>query len=166
MYLKTFFFLVTIGVCLPCSGLEITHPAPGAVLDEQSGGAKDDGVIKLAPFVVEASSRARLRVDFKYHIFGAHLRSLTFTEITADWAKAGIKVGDRVTKIDGRPIDGMRLVHDFFALLKEKFAPLKSKKVSEVPIVFEIQSSDSNTTKSIKVIMKSSTPLCFYNYGF
>ncbi len=165
MYLKTFFFLITISLCLPCAGREIGPSDAMAALDESSGGAKDKGVVELPPFVVEASSQARLKINFRYHMIWSGLKNFTFTEVTASWAKAGIRVGDRVIGIDGKPTEGMRL-RDFGAWLREKLNPLKSKKTSEVPIVFAIQSIGSNTTRSVKLMLKSSTSLTFYNDGF
>jgi membrane-associated protease RseP (regulator of RpoE activity) len=125
-----------------------------------------NGVVQLPPFVVEAASApARLRIDFRHHMLWARLRSLTFTDVPAVWAKAGIKAGDRVVKIDGKHLDGMRLFKDFFPFFMSKMDPLMQKKVTEVPFLFEIQADDSKSLRQIKVILQSSSNLTVYSYG-
>jgi hypothetical protein len=124
-------------------------------------------VVELPPFIVEAASApARLRIDFRHHMILARLKSLTFTDVPAAWARAGIKAGDHVVKVDGRPLDGMRLLKDFMPFLTSKLDPLMKKKVSEVHFLFELQSDDAKDIRQIDVVMKSSTNLTVYSYGY
>jgi membrane-associated protease RseP (regulator of RpoE activity) len=133
-------------------------PAPSA--------RDSNGVVQLPPFVVEAASApARLRIDFRHHMIWARMKGLTFTDVPAAWAKAGIKAGDRVVKIDGKSLDGMRLFKDFFPFFSAKLDPLMQKKVAEVPFLFELQSDDPKSIRQINVILKSSTSLTVYSYG-
>jgi len=125
-----------------------------------------DGVVRLPPFIVEAASApARLRIDFRHHLLWARIKGLTFTDVPVSWAKAGVKAGDHVVKIDGRPLDGMKLFGDFFPFFKSKLDPLTKKRVTEVPFLFELQSDDLPGVRTITVIMKSSTNLTIYTYG-
>jgi hypothetical protein len=125
-----------------------------------------DGVVQLPSFVVAATSAsARLRIDFRHHMLWARLRSLTFTDVPASWAKAGVKAGDHVVKIDGKPLDGMRLFKDFFPFFTSKLDPLMQKKVPETSFLFELQSDDPKSIRQINVILKSSSNLTVYSYG-
>jgi membrane-associated protease RseP (regulator of RpoE activity) len=139
----------------------VPSTAPAAVPDEDI-----QEIVRLPPVVVEASSRTMIKMNFKYHVILARMKDFTFTEVAPAFGKAGIKVGDRILKIDGRVIDGMRPIRDFVALLKEKYAPLNAKKVSEVPLELEVQAADSDVVRSVEVIVKASTSLTFYNYGY
>jgi hypothetical protein len=135
---------------------------------EQAASVQDsNGVVQLPPFIVEAASApARLRIDFRHHLMWARLKGLTFTDVPASWAKAGIKTGDHVVKLDGKTLDGMRLFRDFFPFFISKLDPLTQKKITEVPFLLELRSDDSKSLREIKVIMKSSTNLTVYTYGF
>jgi hypothetical protein len=125
------------------------------------------GIVQLPSFIVEATSApARLRIDFRHHMIWARLKSLTFTDVPAAWAKAGIKAGDHVVKIDGRTLDGMRLLKDFMPFFISKLDPLMKKNVSEVAFLFDLQSDESKSIRQIKVTMKSSTTLTVYTYGY
>lgn len=163
--LKLVFVLsLTILVALPFGqpGRAMAVPQEPDALPLSSG-----GVVQLPPFVVQAASApARLRIDFRHHMIWARLKGLTFTEVPAAWAKAGIKAGDHVIRIDGKRLDGMRLIGDFVPLLRAKLDPLTQKKVAAVHFLFELSSDESKSVRRIDVTMKSSTKLTIYSYGF
>jgi hypothetical protein len=154
--------LILAALTLCCS------PRAATLADVQPASTQTaGGVVQLPPFVVEAASApARLRIDFRHHMVWARLKSLTFTDVPAAWAKSGIKAADHVVKIDGKPLDGMRLIKDFAPFLNSKLDPLMKKKVSEVPFLFDLQSDDSKDIRQIKVTLKSSTCLTIYSYGY
>jgi hypothetical protein len=148
--------------------LALSGPATSAPQPQEPAATvrNQDRVVQLPPFVVEeASAPARLRIDFRHHMIWARMKGLTFTDVPAAWAKAGIKAGDHVVKIDGKPLDGMRLFKDFFPFFSSKLDPLMQKKVPQVPFLFEIRSDDPNSVRQITVILKSSSNLTVYSYG-
>ena len=64
--------------------------------------------VALKPFVVEANSApAFLKIKFRHHLIWSGIHTMTFKSVPAGWAKAGIKIGDQVVEIDGKPVDGM-----------------------------------------------------------
>ena len=119
-------------------------------------GAQGEPPVAMEPYVIEASSApAFLELGFRHHLMWAGIKTLTFKSVPAAWAKAGIKVGDRVVAIDGKVVDGMTLRGDLAPLLNAKFPPNWRKSPTPVPFKFEIESKSLSAPRTIRVILNS-----------
>ena len=112
--------------------------------------AKKDEIVKLEPYVVTARGEVYLQMSFRGHLIFAGMKALTFKQLPHSWEKAGIKPGDRVTRINGQTIYGMG-VGEFLKLIEKTLPPPSDK---TVPVLFEIQSNDSNRTWQFEFVQK------------
>ena len=112
--------------------------------------AKKDEIVKLEPYVVTARGEVYLQMSFRGHFIFAGMKALTFKQYPHSWEKAGIKSGDRVTRINGQTIYGMGLGE--FLKFIEKTLPPPSDKTA--PVSFEIQSNDSKRTWQFEFVQK------------
>jgi hypothetical protein len=113
--------------------------------------AKKDEIVKLEPYVVTARGEVYLQMSFRGHLIFAGMKALTFKQIPHSWEKAGIKPGDRVTRINGQTIYGMG-IGEFLKLIEKTLPPPSDK---TVPVLFEIQSNDSNRTWQFEFVQKN-----------
>ncbi len=121
-----------------------------------------DAVVEMAPVVIEETSApARLKMHFRYHVMWAGLKTLTFTDVPPSWSKAGIEVGDELVKMDGRLVEGMRLLKDLKPFMEAKFKPLRAAK-ADIPFVLEVRPKGKTETRTIKVILKSKTAFTLF----
>jgi hypothetical protein len=112
--------------------------------------AKKDEIVKLEPYVVTAKGEVYLQTSFRGHFIFAGMKALTFRSLPTSWKKAGIQLGDRVTKINGKAIYGMGL-GEFLKFIEKTLPPPTDK---TAPVTFEIQSKDSNRTWQFEFVQK------------
>lgn len=103
-------------------------------------------VVVLTPYIVDGSyTKVVLKIRFRHHMIWSGVQSLTFTSVPTAWARAGVRVGDRLVRIDGQLVDGLK-VGDFGRVLKTT--------VGEPFAAFEVQSSESGAVRKIEVHVK------------
>ena len=141
-------FLLTVILAIIC-------PSLGA--QENS---KEEAVVRLPPFVVTPKDEFSLKMRFRNHLIFRGLRDLTFTVLPPSWQKTGIKTGDHVIAIDGKPVYGMGVI-EFRRMLEGKMRPLNQGKVQEVPLTFEIESKDSNRLWNFVLVAKRGDRIIF-----
>jgi C-terminal processing protease CtpA/Prc len=70
------------------------------------------------------------------------VKKLDFKVVPSAWARAGIKVGDRVTRINGEVIEGLGF---------KAFSKIVQKALEGPTAIFEVRSGDSDAVRRIEI---------------
>ena len=128
----------------------------------RAGTAKpnDDGIVKLTPYVVEATSLAnagfKFKARFRYHLIGAGIKELIIVEVGPQSAakKAGLAVGEKILQIRDVKVEGLGIKE-----LQEEF---ETKAVDgKVPLL--IESKNSNETRTVVLQLTNLVPKKAHN---
>jgi predicted metalloprotease with PDZ domain len=109
---------------------------------------KQDDVVKLDPFVVEASSLAdagfTIKARFLNHLIGAGIKELVIVKVgpQSEAKKAGLSVGEKILQIRDVKVEGLGLKE-----LQEQFAT----KAVKGKVTLLVQAKNSGETRTVEL---------------
>jgi S1-C subfamily serine protease len=117
-------------------------------LHAESAKSKQDDIVKLDPYVVEASSLAdagfTIKARFLNHLIGAGIKELVVAKVgpQSEAKKAGLSVGEKILQIRDVKVEGLGLKE-----LQEQFAT----KAVNGKVTLLVQAKNSEETRTVEL---------------
>jgi S1-C subfamily serine protease len=122
----------------------------------ESAKPKSDDIVKLDPYVVEASSLAdagfSIKARFLNHLTGGGIKELIIVKVgpQSEAKKAGLAVGEKILQIRDVKVEGLNLKE-----LQDEFAA----KAVNGKVTLLVQSRNSEETRTVELQFTKASPL-------